>query len=401
MPNTFTDPNVIAQQQALARMLLGQIGQGPQTSALSPLAGLAQGLASGFHGAMAMRNLNRNQELRSNILSQFLSGGQDPSVLLGSQDPELQNLGLSLLPRPVSDLERRKTQAEINNLETPADVRTLQFLQGGQSGGVDASGFIADKFKSNAEKEREKVRARSEEENAADLRGKAQGARNFLTKVKRVEDFIRNNPASADLFGPIQGSEANRFLGSAFGTTAERQRTQLKAMLRDLELDVARFKLKGQGQVTEAERAIARDTLPQLTNPDPESALAIIQGLKAEANDLIGQGGEPVPIPVPTFNVTPQGQVTPAQPPINAQTAPPVPGATQLDVGPGADPRGALFPQQQSGTPQIPATIAKVRQAMQFGASLQEIQQALIIDGTPPEIVQQIMSALAQGPGAQ
>jgi hypothetical protein len=47
--------------------------------------------------------------------------------------------------------------------------------------------------------------------------------------------------------------------------------------------------------------------------------------------------------------------------------------------------------------PPIPAATAKARQAMELNIPPQEIERALIADGVPPEVVRQIMGAMAQG----
>jgi hypothetical protein len=64
--------------------------------------------------------------------------------------------------------------------------------------------------------------------------------------------------------------------------------------------------------------------------------------------------------------------------PINAETAPPVPGATQMDVGPGADPRGPYLPGAQAQPGAIPS-LKSVKQGHEM-ASTHATDKALAQD---------------------
>lgn len=169
---------------------------------------------------------------------------------------------------------------------SPQDRQTVEnlFLAGDEAGAVK----LANDIRRNPTFQ-EKERIKRDEKQAAELRGRAQGARSFLNKIGRIKGLITE--AGDDAFGPIQGSEIGQFAGRVFGTDVQRIRERITAQLRDLELDVARFKLKGQGQVTEAERAIAKETLPALTTIDAATALQILDNLENEARETISAGG--------------------------------------------------------------------------------------------------------------
>lgn len=145
--------------------------------------------------------------------------------------------------------------------------------------------LIGNKQYSPYEVEQQKAKAETEKERQTN----AEGAQGFLDKVNRLEKLI--GEGGKDAFGPVQGSSLNRSAGAFFGTGTERTRQQIDAVLKDLELDVAKMKLKGQGTVTETERRIAKETLPTLQTMDPQTALQILSGLKQEASGVLQRGG--------------------------------------------------------------------------------------------------------------
>jgi hypothetical protein len=348
---------------------------------MSPLTSIGQGLA------------NRRQ---NNRLGDAL-GALGPDASLEDMARALQGIDPKLALKTM--IEARQAQAlEAHRQQqlVPDDLRLLQGLrgygatsptvEGGGSpvevGGGELPGFITDKFKSTAEKTREEVRVKHEEESAADKRGKAAGASRFLAKVGQIESFLDSFGDEADgLFGPLQGNEYYQGAARVMGTKASAGRERLKALLRDLELDVAQMKLKGTGPVTEAERAIARETLPQGTTQDAKTARDILNALKLEAHMLTGQGGLPSPQSAAT---PPSGGIVPRK----VQTVPIPP---PVEAGAGVSP-------VSTDMPQVPAAIGKARQAMELGASPEEIGQALIADGVPQDVVQQIVRAIVEGP---
>lgn len=127
-----------------------------------------------------------------------------------------------------------------------------------------------------------------------EIKGRARGAVSFKRKIAGLRKLIKD--AGDGAFGLIEGSIVGRTakqIGAGvplLGSNAKRitnLQTRIQSALRDLELDVARFKLKGQGPVTDSERKIARETLPSLSNPDTKAALDILDRLEREANETI------------------------------------------------------------------------------------------------------------------
>lgn len=297
----YVDPNQIAQSQDLGATLMGQAVK-PQGA---PLANLLLGLAGGLHGRQARKGTEANQAYNQEFLSNL---PEDPAALsrylLGSQNPDMQQAGVSLLGKQPTALDMYKA--------LPNDVKSYQYFQGQGDGGQPGQmpGYVSDKFKSKAQIEGEKTQAKEEAKATQERVGRAEGAKSFLQKVQRVREFINAGGNPDDLFGPFQGGPVGRFFGGMAGSDAERKRTALQAMLRDLELDLVRFKMKGQGQITEAERAIARETLPQLTNMDAASALQILDGLSSEAQSTIDTGaGMPQPSGTPPPQAIPDGTI--------------------------------------------------------------------------------------------
>jgi hypothetical protein len=166
----------------------------------------------------------------------------------------------------------------------------------------------------------------------ADRAGRVEGAKAFLQKVGRVEaqigtadekgNFVSGNE---DLFGPVQSNQYWRQAAAFFGTDAESARTTLESNLSDLELDVARMKLKGTGPISNEERLIARRTLPQLSNQDARTAWNTLQQRKAEALDII-KGDNALP-PSEVTTTKPRGPQHPIQ-----NAPPPQPNANAGEV---------------------------------------------------------------------
>ncbi|NQX96147.1 MAG: hypothetical protein HRT64_14740 [Erythrobacter sp.] len=112
----------------------------------------------------------------------------------------------------------------------------------------------------------------------------------FLTKAGRTQEVLSSMDDND--FGPIQGSDAYRYVPDTTWLTGERgtdmaAQDLYKGELSNLELDVAKMKLKGQGQVTEAERKIARDTLGGLTVADKATASSILSNTTKEAEAIV------------------------------------------------------------------------------------------------------------------
>jgi hypothetical protein len=132
------------------------------------------------------------------------------------------------------------------------------------------------------------------------LRTNAEGAINFLTKIKGAEATLTGMNDSD--FGPLQGQTASDgWLGTAntavksgvdwlWSDNSIGRQDLYKRDLADLELDVANMKLKGTGTITDTERQIARQTLGGLTSADKATAAAALKSTKVEAAIKIRDG---------------------------------------------------------------------------------------------------------------
>ena len=111
-------------------------------------------------------------------------------------------------------------------------------------------------------------------------------AQNILTKTQRIRDMVAADPA---MIGPLAGGVVGQTVGRALGTETQQKREALQAAVNDLQLDYAKVKMKGQGQISDAERAILKQALPALDNTSPKAFLSILDGFDAEARSALGQ----------------------------------------------------------------------------------------------------------------
>lgn len=113
----------------------------------------------------------------------------------------------------------------------------------------------------------------------------AVGANNFLRKIAGVRKLAQELEKAGG-FGPIDANGKVQATGRALNTKEQAIRDRFQSAVSDLELDVAKMKLSGQGQVTEAERAIARATLPNVGNQNGDVALSILGRLEEDAQNI-------------------------------------------------------------------------------------------------------------------
>lgn len=123
MATQFTPQSLINSRLALGQSLLGQAGQG--RPGVAPLANLLMGITGGLHSNYANRATEGNKAYRTELLSGLQ--GQSPeamaSILLGSEDPNFQNAGLSLIAKQPSELDTRLKKAQTEKAE--AETRKL------------------------------------------------------------------------------------------------------------------------------------------------------------------------------------------------------------------------------------------------------------------------------------
>jgi hypothetical protein len=141
-------------------------------------------------------------------------------------------------------------------------------------------------FESNVESEKaiEDARNKAIVDREAEFLGKAEGARNFLSKTPSVMKQIEGVGSG---FGTWDNSELGTAVNRVFAPSAVGRKEALQGDLSDLELDLVKAKMKGQGTITETERAIARQTLPNLKNVDAETAANILRAREAEAKRIL------------------------------------------------------------------------------------------------------------------
>lgn len=163
------------------------------------------------------------------------------------------------------------------------DPRTNQYIM--PPAQQNASGLSPE-----GEKEYQKAKGKDMAGAEAARQANIDGSLSFLTKVGRADQVMQG--MTDNDFGPVQGSDAYRFVPDISFITGVRgtdmaAQDRYKGLMSDLELDVAKMKLKGQGQVTESERKIARDTLGGLTVADKKTARDVLQTTAKEAKATI------------------------------------------------------------------------------------------------------------------
>lgn len=119
------------------------------------------------------------------------------------------------------------------------------------------------------------------EQSAADklAREREEGYQATLRDVQRARQVIAQH--GNDLFGPYQTSGFNQTIGKFAGTDAQKGRELYQQTLKALEMSAASA-MKGQGQITESERAILRGTVGADVS-DQEQALEILKRLEENA----------------------------------------------------------------------------------------------------------------------
>lgn len=130
-----------------------------------------------------------------------------------------------------------------------------------------------------------------------------QAAQDVLPHLNRAYEAYKRLSELGGI-GPTVASGPARFVTSRFHTEAESLRQEYEAARSELELAKAQIRLKGQGQITEGERALLRHTFPPLEASDPKTGLKTLDLVRSEVTRAMqGQG-------LPTRQVTSQGTQT-------------------------------------------------------------------------------------------
>lgn len=133
--------------------------------------------------------------------------------------------------------------------------------------------------------EKAKIDAKGDSSKQANI----EGAKGFLEKIGDIEGLLKE---IGDNTGRVQGNSLYQDAAAISNSTTQNKRDQLTAKLSDLELDVAKMKLKGQGSVSNMERQIAKSTLPRL-NLNHDANIAIVADLKNQAQRILNSNGAP------------------------------------------------------------------------------------------------------------
>lgn len=160
--------------------------------------------------------------------------------------------------------------------------------------------------------EKNKQDAKQKATYEANLRLNREGAAGTVAKVNRLRQLWDELPP--DAFGPVAASAPNANYLRSIDDPIQAKRDEIQSLLSDLELDVAKSKMRGQGQITEAERAIARATLPELSR-SKATGYAIMDRLLGDANNILGYGGTDMGAQPPVIPIGgPSGPTQPSAP---------------------------------------------------------------------------------------
>jgi hypothetical protein len=315
---TAVPPSPVTESQSKMGFFPSMMGGFGQNSGM--LLGMASGLltspaqgggwGAALQGGMQGQTLDMKRRLlakaeaekaaKNAALQELLSGQNLPpgQAQLLSQVPDLaqdilQNRMTPKAPeyREVNGRLVKIDSSGVNEIyAAPQAPKETWVDEPGEYGAVRQRGSISNELRTvqppRAQKEYfdpyETQQMKDKAESEQSWRTTAEGSEAYLRKLARLREKISGRD---DLFGPLQASGPNRFFANIKGTDAEKARQRVEADLADMELDVAKLKLKGQGAVSEAERSIAKATLPKLANADSATALQILDQLEVEARE--------------------------------------------------------------------------------------------------------------------
>lgn len=306
---TLADLQNLQKRQQLAQMMALRGPTGPSQGARA-----ASGLSS-LVAALAGRNLgNKVESTRAEIdksdaaaLAGVLQQGGDisqvASGISGIQKPETRELALALLGRPGGPLAKQSDPFKPVSGVGMFNTDSGEFITSPAFVPPETPDDKREKDRAAAlDKEQDKLGAKADAKLEEGKVANEQGAQGFLKRVSSVrrimDEAVQAGVDPDDLFGPLQSGEGIagslvRGTSQLVGTDAEKFRRRLEREFANMELDVAKMKLKGQGQITESERAIAKQTIPGLSLPDSGAAEAVLADIEAEANSILG-GSEPI-----------------------------------------------------------------------------------------------------------
>lgn len=254
-----------------SRMMLGASllnAGGPSTTPKSGFEGVPQTMALMQRQQMMKQDREREESQRKAQMAAVQKLGLDPNLPAGLQAAQYQAMQPQAPAKPMA--------VSGVGIYDPASQSYIMPPTQQNATGLSPAG----------EKEYQKAKGKNIAGAEEARRANIDGSLSFLTKISRA-DQVMHDMTDND-FGPVQGSEAYRFVPDISFITGVRgtdmaAQDRYKGLMSDLELDVAKMKLKGQGQVTESERKIARDTLGGLTVADKATAREVLQTTAKEA----------------------------------------------------------------------------------------------------------------------
>lgn len=239
---------------------------------------------------------------------------QLPEIWRNDRGMQRQFLIASVLG-PKDPLQQQKTQAEIAHLNASAlkdraladqskyvpndptrpllNTRTKQYAP--MPPEAPENSFDAIRRKEDAKKTGDLEATRK-----AEIITNAQGANEYNQQRARLESLMKLadtlEKSGTPVFGPVAGTKWYQgYRASVPGILGEpmkydqavKLQQEIQATISNMELAVAKLKLKGQGAVTENERAIARNTIGGLLTYNTDAARKVLGSLDLEAQDAL------------------------------------------------------------------------------------------------------------------
>lgn len=178
---------------------------------------------------------------------------------------------------------------------------------------------------------------------AEDQKQAGERARQIDVNLPHIDRALQAYEGLAKLnsIGPISASNPSRLIGGVLGRQSEILRQDYEAAASELQLMKANISLKGQGQVSDAERKLLSLTLPRLDAADPGTGLRTLRQMKMIMSEIKNQA------PASSAQAAPAAtQPTTAAVPTSPTTGP-VQGGAPVRVNTPAEakalPRGTRF----------------------------------------------------------
>lgn len=166
---------------------------------------------------------------------------------------------------------------------SPAEIKQVVDMQAQQqqSQRIAESGLTPEEYKAQQTAQSENIK---NADAALSVKDKVAQIRSLLTGNKDITGSITGANIPFTEVAPFQS------VGRLFNTENQQNRDLAKSLISSLEADLTKLKMKGQGQITEGERAIIRNSLPNLSQ-EPETIDKILSALEREADATLSKAG--------------------------------------------------------------------------------------------------------------